>query len=423
MKKYLFTLFFLLSISFAFSQTNYSAGYKKGFEAGYCYNVYGCIPPYPPVTPYLRVGESSSSFLDGYNRGMVDGLNKQKLGEIQNNISRFDNKINYREQVPIIIPEYKSFTPDFESLSKAFSAANVQYNNQRPNEEQQTDDELNKAFTKSINDLTNVDSLNLRHSNSQILRNSYLSMEFYPNNLPDGIYKVKRSESNVITEDPNLLCGSSKFTNGQLNHIEEVYAWVKDNRIITIADNLDIKKSKLFLPSLIINPNLKNDMISKPYSYLNVIINSPKIDKCVVQLQEQYWVLVNGEVKQLMETIKGMEDVLPTSTRTYFFIDYLGKYNFTQKSIQIQETQKNLAKTNFKNEGYYYAKATNGTDFFDVRKVFITNNKVIKYFIADGTEFIVQSGGVITGNTTKISILKKGNNNQEKLMEYTLYFY
>ncbi len=61
-----------------FAQLSYDKGFKVGYAKGYCYNQgVGCISPNPPITPIPKIGESSESYQDGYNRGFQTGLTEQ----------------------------------------------------------------------------------------------------------------------------------------------------------------------------------------------------------------------------------------------------------------------------------------------------------------------------------------------------------
>ena len=53
-------------------QETYCEGFEEGYEAGYCYEVYGCIAPVPPVCPIPEPG--FGTYKDGYNRGFKTGL-------------------------------------------------------------------------------------------------------------------------------------------------------------------------------------------------------------------------------------------------------------------------------------------------------------------------------------------------------------
>lgn len=48
-------------------------GWEEGYVDGYCYNIPHCIEPIPPLCPMPRLGESS--YMDGYNRGFLKGIN------------------------------------------------------------------------------------------------------------------------------------------------------------------------------------------------------------------------------------------------------------------------------------------------------------------------------------------------------------
>jgi hypothetical protein len=94
-------LMFLVTFNLL-AQNNYDKGFKAGFKKGYCYEQsYGCIAPTPPVTPTPRIGESYSSYTDGYNRGFEVGRNRQ------NNTK--SNKSNSTSKVGNVSPsKYKS---------------------------------------------------------------------------------------------------------------------------------------------------------------------------------------------------------------------------------------------------------------------------------------------------------------------------
>lgn len=71
-------ILFMLTILITFSVLAYGsfcAGYKDGYKAGYCYGQYGCLAPLTPMCPMARLGENT--YMDGYNRGFLAGLNKR----------------------------------------------------------------------------------------------------------------------------------------------------------------------------------------------------------------------------------------------------------------------------------------------------------------------------------------------------------
>lgn len=79
MKKLFSTLLICtVTVVVTFSQTTYNRGFDAGYEAGYCYNDIGCLPPLPPIAPIPRIGENSNSYQDGYNRGFITGMEKKQ---------------------------------------------------------------------------------------------------------------------------------------------------------------------------------------------------------------------------------------------------------------------------------------------------------------------------------------------------------
>jgi len=76
MKKIIIVLCLLVGSLFAYYGGAFSNGYQAGFKAGYCYQEFSCIPPIPPIPPIPEIGESS--YMDGYNRGFLDGMNAKR---------------------------------------------------------------------------------------------------------------------------------------------------------------------------------------------------------------------------------------------------------------------------------------------------------------------------------------------------------
>lgn len=74
----LFTIL-LFASNTLFAQTNYTNGFNTGYKKGYCQDQgVGCIEPIPPISPIPKIGESSDSYTDGYNRGFQMGLSARK---------------------------------------------------------------------------------------------------------------------------------------------------------------------------------------------------------------------------------------------------------------------------------------------------------------------------------------------------------
>lgn len=58
------------------AQSVYCQGWADGYKAGYCYGKFACLPPLVPLCPLPRLGEST--YMDGYNRGFLAGLNARR---------------------------------------------------------------------------------------------------------------------------------------------------------------------------------------------------------------------------------------------------------------------------------------------------------------------------------------------------------
>lgn len=71
MKKLILLLLMIPLLSFSVTASSFCDGWKKGYKAGYCYQVTGCISPIVPTCPIAKVGENT--YQDGYNRGFVAG--------------------------------------------------------------------------------------------------------------------------------------------------------------------------------------------------------------------------------------------------------------------------------------------------------------------------------------------------------------
>jgi len=104
MKKYTLFIVAFLTISLSFAQTNYTNGFNAGYKKGFCQDQgIGCIEPIPPISPVPKIGESSDSYNDGYNRGFQTGLNARK--------SNSNERTRYKTAKPKFI-DYTSSSND-----------------------------------------------------------------------------------------------------------------------------------------------------------------------------------------------------------------------------------------------------------------------------------------------------------------------
>lgn len=75
--KFLLASFFFVCMAFGgYGSDPFCAGFEAGYVAGYCYGKNYCIEPLTPLCPLPRLGEET--YMDGYNRGFLVGLNKQR---------------------------------------------------------------------------------------------------------------------------------------------------------------------------------------------------------------------------------------------------------------------------------------------------------------------------------------------------------
>jgi|GEM_PF-6776478 len=112
MKKSGIILFSFISL-YINAQSSFARGYKAGWKEGYCYeSTISCIPPVPPIPPIPRVGESSDSYKDGYNRGLIDGMNENKSSSQNNGRIR---ERTFRTASPNFKNDYL-YTPPWEMM-------------------------------------------------------------------------------------------------------------------------------------------------------------------------------------------------------------------------------------------------------------------------------------------------------------------
>lgn len=71
MKK--FFIISLLALFIVINDSTYCEGWDDGYEAGYCHEIEGCIPPIPPICP-IPQPDCNEGYKCGYNRGFAKAL-------------------------------------------------------------------------------------------------------------------------------------------------------------------------------------------------------------------------------------------------------------------------------------------------------------------------------------------------------------
>lgn len=406
----LFSSFILIEQTSA--QSNFDIGYKMGYENGYCFKHFPCVPPLVPITPIPYLGETFNSYSDGYNRGVVEGYNQRRFDDAKNNINKSsDNSTNW--PAPKVY-ETPTVELDFTFLKTVLAELGQRNNTPRtevPKGSKIDYDDLDARANKYINELTNADSMRIRFTNTQLLRNTYLNFEYKPRSIKDGIYIVKKSEIDVLNEDLNGPCfdnGKIKVNKGECNEITNLYAYVKEGKIVLLTDALK-HNGDVFIPrgkDWILFANKETDMN-------RVIVSDDSVINGRIHLQVELWQYTNGNLHKYDASIGSY----------YYFIDYLTKYNFTQKCIHYQNENKSKNKIAKIADGYHYFKVTNGIDFFEIKKVYILNNKVAKYFKDETMEEELWFSSELSNNCIQFRINQSKPDGKYQLVDLTLFIY
>lgn len=111
--KLTFLLFIILCCSNIYSQSGYCNGWEVGYKKGYCYNEYGCVAPVAPVCPVANIGEET--YIDGYNRGLIQGSQDSKT-----NNQRINTSISPYESLR---PLNGDITDDIKYYGKNYSSS------------------------------------------------------------------------------------------------------------------------------------------------------------------------------------------------------------------------------------------------------------------------------------------------------------
>jgi len=369
----------ILALSFSLtakSQNSFSTGYKEGFPIGYCYYAgLGCIPPITPIVPMPAIGESYSSYTDGYNRGLLDGIKKYNEEKSRNTYSKPSNNLNPYSN-PQVIPEYKPFTPDFEFYQRAMSQRQNQSNNNTNNANSSKSQAQKEAdLQKFIDNYYSAENIALRKQYIKLVKSQYSTFSQYPNAMPNGAY-----DATIISEPP---AGQEKpYATVQ----ENCTVIVQDNRIISVIDKniitgeTEVVYFRPYFPSLVLKDF--DDYI------------------------EQSFPIEKGKGSYKWSTLNGYKIGLSGQVYEVYFNQYLTEYNNAQNTL-VKLKAKYKTKTSFSKvaDGWHTAYLTNNHDLCGIRNVYVLNGKVVKWIAANGNQNMVDSGGQIVNCKTTISII------------------
>lgn len=370
-KSILFLLPLIIFTNKIFSQTNYQIGFSDGYKAGYCYNIgVGCIPPIVPITPLRQIGESSDSYFDGYNRGLLMGSNAS-IKNKNDQIVQKDNSLAVYAQ-PQYIPKIERFTPNYTFYENVLKQNQQDYNQQVQVGTTDEKTEINKKIEELGKDSNDPEKKQQRKQYIKFLKLSYTEFKVYPKTIPDGIYKVTR-----ITGGEEL---DQRF-------IEGCEVIVKDNRIIKE------KCPDFFEPNEF---DYAFDLKEYPPSGF-------KDDESYMIFTTSYPINNGKGEYKLGVYYKSSGKTLALETlSTIYFMDYIVQYQNAQDCInEIHKKYSLITKYPKVQDGWNIVQANNGTDFCDIRKVFVENAKITLY--KDGADIdhsITTGGNIINGKTT-----------------------
>jgi hypothetical protein len=351
----------LLITSLIYSQNNYSQGYKEGFPIGYCYNQsIGCIAPITPIVPIPNIGESYNNFLDGYNRGLLDGIKNYNSNQSSTNYKKPTNNLTPYSS-PQKIPDFKPFTPDLDFYQKIMSNKQSELNSQVNTQKKIIDPELDKF----LKDYSSTEKIELRKQYIKFCKSQYSSFTKFPIYFRNGVYKAS-----IISEPP---IGN-----------ETPYPTIKENCSVLVQDNK------------IIAINYTDLFGKKTWIYFRDFFPSIQF-KEYDEYIEQNFMIEKGKTKYLWNIINGykLNSIKPQFFEVYFN-EYIGQYNITQNLLtQVKQSYKTKKVFEKISDGWHTCYLTNNEDLCTLRNVYIENGKVVKWIGQNGIENLIESGGDI----------------------------
>lgn len=384
MKRLFVTSCFSLVALVIIAQYDFEKGYNEGFPIGYCYyEGNGCFCPITPIPPIPSLTESFDSYLDGYNRGLLEGI---KMFNEKKSVSTFQNstkKLN-PYAVPHImpemkIPEFDPFTPNYDFYEQVLSQKQQEYNLKNQTSQNQT--LINPNLDKFLKEHFSEENIELRKQFIKFCKEQYSTFTSFPTYFENGWYKAL-----IIFEPPSGQIHPSPSIK------ENCDVLVQDNKIILIEQKdllgrLDVIRYPSFFPSI-------------QFQELDGIIER---NNSIVKGKTTY-------VGNLLNAYKYGENF--ATTYQVFFNEYLTEYNSAQNLLS-EIKYKYKSKTTYEkiSNGWHYCYLTNNVDFCAVRSVYLENGKLVKWVSRDGTENVVDSGGEIANCKTTFSKIWPPSNN------------
>lgn len=188
MKHFSIIILILITTSKTYCQTKFGSGFRDGYKVGYCYYEIGpCDPPYRPITLYPSREESLDDYFEGYNQGLLEGINQMRGDATKHNSSDSIYKPFY-EPIQYKIPAER-FKPNWlfyeETLSK------VEKNNMQQKAYHDTRYDSVLVYFKE-NEKVNYppETIINKYNYINFVKTYYNSFEKYPKAIPDGWHKI-----------------------------------------------------------------------------------------------------------------------------------------------------------------------------------------------------------------------------------------
>ncbi|MDA8910460.1 hypothetical protein N9I21_01570 [Crocinitomicaceae bacterium] len=379
----LFTFLIITGISFG---QGFNRGYDVGWQTGYCYDAsYGCMAPTTPFAPFPSMYESSTSYSDGYHRGLTDGMNKGRADRR----AKINSQINTRQSysTPQIVPKYEPFVPDYEFYEKAMQKTQSRLQKARSNADNSTEssiEELEKGVGVWLNQRKSEETQRIELMKT--IRSQISSFEYYPSSIPDGSYWPYYIND---TEYSLPECISIKYA-GKREKASDC-----DKRMVLVANN-KIIFSNYKLANLDILEFDPNFFGSNPFNIANTL-SSLSIFKGVARTTK-------GKTDKYGDPCGNKFDYITSLDEKYYFLQYLTNYNDAQILLKkIQEKYKLISTHSRISDGWHVAYLTDRKAFCDIRNVYVKNNKVVKWIGGQGDELIPDTGGEINNSKSTFS--------------------